>query len=213
VADNTDPTFRTDSGSPPAIRASDRDRDAVLQRVQEAFAEGRLDDTEFDERMRAALAARTQGELDVLLTDLPAAEATGAVSTGTVSPVTGPAPGKYALAYKGSLRRAGRWRVPGQYTAIVYKGGGVLDLRVAELSGPVTAIRAVAYKSKITILVPPGVRTEITGSGIMQGGIDEDPGYRLPAEAPVIHVRALAYKGTIELTTRPPDRPAVRPPD
>ena len=39
----------------PATRASDRERDAVVQRVQEAFAEGRLDDTEFDERMRAAL--------------------------------------------------------------------------------------------------------------------------------------------------------------
>jgi hypothetical protein len=208
VTDNTDPSFRTDSGSPPAIRASDRDRDAVLQRVQEAFAEGRLDDTEFDERMRAALAARTQGELDVLLADLPAAVTTG--QTHAVTPVSGPEPGKYALAYKGSLRRAGRWRVPGTYTAIVYKGGGVLDLRVAELSGPVTTIRAVAYKSKMTILVPPGVRTEISGSGIMQGGADEDPGYRLPPDAPVIHVRALAYKGSIELTTRPPDRPSLR---
>jgi Domain of unknown function (DUF1707) len=176
--------------------------------VQEAFAEGRLDDTEFDERMRAALAARTQGELDVLLADLPAAVTTG--QTHAVTPVSGPEPGKYALAYKGSLRRAGRWRVPGTYTAIVYKGGGVLDLRVAELSGPVTTIRAVAYKSKMTILVPPGVRTEISGSGIMQGGADEDPGYRLPPDAPVIHVRALAYKGSIELTTRPPDRPSLR---
>ena len=44
----------------------------MVQRVQEAFAEGRLDDTEFDERMRAALTSRTRGDLDVLLTDLPA---------------------------------------------------------------------------------------------------------------------------------------------
>ena len=51
----------------PATRASDRERDAVVQRVQEAFAEGRLDDTEFDERMRAALTARTHADLDVLL--------------------------------------------------------------------------------------------------------------------------------------------------
>ena len=53
----------------PAVRASDRERDAVVQRVQQAFAEGRLDDTEFDERMRAALTARTQADLDVLLAD------------------------------------------------------------------------------------------------------------------------------------------------
>ena len=55
-----------------AVRASDRERDAVVQRVQQAFAEGRLDDAEFDERMRAALTARTHADLDLLLADLPA---------------------------------------------------------------------------------------------------------------------------------------------
>ena len=45
----------------------------MVQRVQDAFAEGRLDDTEFDERTRAALTARTHADLDVLLADLPAA--------------------------------------------------------------------------------------------------------------------------------------------
>lgn len=187
----------TGGGNSPEVRASDQERDAVLQRVQQAFAEGRLDDGEFDERMRAALAARTHAELDLLLTDLPA-------GVPTASPaVTGPAPGKWAIAYKGPVRRAGRWRVPERYTTVVYKGGGTLDLRVAELSGPVTTMRVVAYKSTVTILAPPGLRVEITGVGIQQGGVDEDPGYRLPADAPVIHVRALAYKGTVEVATRP----------
>ena len=195
----------TGGGDSPEVRASDRERDAVLQRVQQAFAEGRLDDTEFDDRMRAALAARTHGELDVLLTDLPAELSSSAPATR----VPGPGPGKLAVAYKGSVRRAGRWRVPERYTTVVYKGGGTLDLRVAELSGPVTTMRVVAYKSTVTILVPPGVRAEITGIGIQQGGVDEDPGYRLPADAPLIHVRALAYKGTVEVATRPLERPAI----
>ena len=56
----------------PAIRASDRERDAATQRLQEAFAERRLDDGEFDQRMRTALSARTRPELDQLLADLPA---------------------------------------------------------------------------------------------------------------------------------------------
>ena len=55
-----------------STRASDRERDAVVQRVQDAFAEGRLDDAEFDERTRAALTARTHADLDALLADLPA---------------------------------------------------------------------------------------------------------------------------------------------
>jgi DUF1707 SHOCT-like domain len=185
-------------------RASDRERDAVVQRVQDAFAEGRLDDAEFDERTRAALTARTHADLDVLLADLPAA----APAAGPAPAV--PAPGRYSIALKNSVRRAGRWRVPERYTTVVYKGGGWLDLRAAELSGPVTTFLAVAYKSRLTILVPPNVRVEMTGLGVSQDTQDEDPGYRLPADAPVIHVRGIAYKGTVEIATRPPERPALR---
>ncbi len=191
----------------PATRASDRERDAVVQRVQQAFAEGRLDDTEFDERMRAALVARTHADLDVLLTDLPAA------APGPAPAAVGRRPGRIAVALKGSVRRGGRWRVPERYTTVVYKGDGWLDVRAAELSGPVTTLRAVAYKSTVTILVPRSVRVEMTGFGVTQGLADsEDLGYQLPADAPVIHVRGLAYKGAVEITTRPPERRALASP-
>src|ERR1700745_2171828 len=185
-------------------RASDRERDAVVQRGQDAFAEGRLDDAEFDERSRAALTARTHSDLDALLADLPAAS-----SAPGPAPVL-PGPGRFAVALKSSVRRAGRWRVPERYTTVVYKGSGWLDLRAAELSGPVTSFLAVAYKSRGTILAPPGVRVEMTGFGVTQGADEEDPGYRLPTDAPVIHVRGVAYKGTVEITTRPPERAALR---
>jgi hypothetical protein len=196
----------TEPGRSPAVRASDRERDAVVQRVQQAFAEGRLDDVEFDERMRAALTARTHADLDVLLADLPAETA----APGSAPATAGRGPGRLAIALKSSVRRGGRWRVPERYTTVVYKGGGWLDLRAAELSGPVTTFLAVAYKSQVTILVPPGVRVEMTGFGVTQGADEEDPGYRLPADAPVIHVRGVAYKGTVEITTRPPERLALR---
>jgi hypothetical protein len=196
-----------DDHAGPVTRASDRERDAVVQRVQEAFADGRLDDTEFDERMRAALTARTHSDLDVLTADLPAATA----GTGPAPTTGGRGPGRFAVALKSSVRRAGRWRVPERYTTVVYKGDGWLDLRAAELSGPVTTFLTVAYKSRVTILVPPGVRVEMTGFGVTQGLADEeDPGYRLPVDAPVIHVRGLAYKGTVEIITRPGGRPALR---
>ena len=190
--------------SGPATRASDRERDVVVQRVQDAFAEGRLDDAEFDERTRAALTARTHAELDALLADLPATPS----APGPAPAV--PGPGRYSIALKSSVRRAGRWRVPERYTTVVYKGGGWLDLRAAELSGPVTTFLAVAYKSQLTILVPPHVRVEMTGLGVSQDTQDEDPGYRLPADAPVIHIRGIAYKGTVEVATRPPERSALR---
>src|SRR5690349_18171476 len=190
-----------------STRASDGERDAVVQRVQDAFAEGRLDDVEFDERTRAALTARTHTDLEALLADLPAAPEAPAAPRAAAA---GPGPGRFAVALKGSVRRAGRWRVPERYTTVVYKGGGWLDLRAAELTGPVTTFLAVAYKSRVTILVPPNVRVEMTGLGVNQDVHDEDPGYRLPADAPVVHVRGIAYKGTVEIATRPPNRPALR---
>ncbi|WP_329255763.1 DUF1707 domain-containing protein [Actinoallomurus sp. NBC_01490] len=193
--------------SPPApsipassMRASDQERDATVQRLQVAFAEGRLADAEFDERMRAALAARTHGDLDALLTDLPATTAPVAAPPAAPAPARMPKPGRNAVAYKNSVRYAGRWRVPGTFRAIVYKGSGVIDLRAAELTEPVTVIRAVAYKSDIEIIVPPGVRVEVNGFGATR---DEDWSGDLPADAPLVYVRALAYKGLVETRTMP----------
>jgi hypothetical protein len=180
----------------PAIRASDQERDAATQQLQQAFAEGRLDDTEFDGRMRTALTARTRADLDALLADLPAA---GPASRPLDGPAT--APGRLAVAFKGPVRRAGRWRVPERYSAVVYKGSGWLDLRAAELTAPVTTLVAVAYKSRVTILVPPGVRVEASGFG---ADTDTEPGAVVPANAPVVHVRGFSYKGSVQVRSGPP---------
>jgi Domain of unknown function (DUF1707) len=185
----------------PEIRASDQDRDAVAQRLQQAFAEHRLDDDEFDERMRAALTARTGADLEKLTTDLPA-PAPG----GRVAAPGAPAPGRRAIAYKSSIRRGGRWRVPERFTSVVYKGSGWLDLRAAELTSPVTTVVAVAYKSRIDILVPPGVRVEMDGFGVSKGwSAEEGQEIALPHDAPTVHIRGIAYKGTIETRTKPPE--------
>jgi Domain of unknown function (DUF1707) len=55
----------------PRIRASDADRDRVAALLREHHAAGRLTAEEFNERMDAALDAKTLGELDELLADLP----------------------------------------------------------------------------------------------------------------------------------------------
>jgi hypothetical protein len=56
---------------PEDMRAGHADRDRVLDRLRRAHVEGRLDDTEFDERITATLNARTYGELAELTVDLP----------------------------------------------------------------------------------------------------------------------------------------------
>ncbi|MBV9095993.1 MAG: DUF1707 domain-containing protein [Streptosporangiaceae bacterium] len=54
------------------MRASDADRDRAAALLSEHHAAGRLTAGEFTERLDKALAARTHGEIDELLADLPA---------------------------------------------------------------------------------------------------------------------------------------------
>lgn len=58
------------------LRASDRDRAVIESVLADAFAEGRLTRSEYDERSDAALSSRTLGELAPLVEDLPAARET-----------------------------------------------------------------------------------------------------------------------------------------
>jgi hypothetical protein len=59
------------------IRAADADRDRVAGILSTAYSEGRLSRDEYDARLESALSARTHADLDHLVTDLPAAQATG----------------------------------------------------------------------------------------------------------------------------------------
>lgn len=53
------------------VRAADDDREETVRQLQRGLREGRLTVDEFDDRVRAAYAARTHGELDDLTLDLP----------------------------------------------------------------------------------------------------------------------------------------------
>jgi uncharacterized protein DUF1707 len=55
------------------LKASDADRDLVAERLRQAAADGRLLAHEFEHRLAIALRARTYGELDAVLADLPSA--------------------------------------------------------------------------------------------------------------------------------------------
>jgi hypothetical protein len=56
----------------PGMRASDAERESAVTQLREHGAAGRLDVEELEQRIGAAYAARTHGELGALLGDLPA---------------------------------------------------------------------------------------------------------------------------------------------
>ncbi|GLU48078.1 DUF1707 SHOCT-like domain-containing protein [Nocardiopsis ansamitocini] len=76
------------------MRASDADRDAIAERLAGALSEGRLDLTEYDDRLSATMRAKTLGELAELTADLPET---------APPPAEAPVPG-------GGQNGEGRWR-------------------------------------------------------------------------------------------------------
>jgi hypothetical protein len=72
------------------IRIGDAEREAAAAELREHFASGRLDQDELNERLSAAFAARTHGDLNAVFTDLPSA---GHARAGAGAPGGGPASG------------------------------------------------------------------------------------------------------------------------
>lgn len=67
-----------------SVRASDGDRESAAEIIRHSYADGRLSRAELDQRVTAAYAARTRGQLRALTTDLPAG------TTPLAQPAAGP---------------------------------------------------------------------------------------------------------------------------
>jgi Domain of unknown function (DUF1707) len=92
------------------LRAAHADRERVIEALKAAFAQGRLDTDELDDRVGRAFASRTYAELAALTADIPASQ-TSASQTSAGQTVAGPAvagpPGSPARTLVTGARRAG----------------------------------------------------------------------------------------------------------
>jgi DUF1707 SHOCT-like domain len=75
------------------LRAGNADRERVVAQLNAAFAEGRLDVAELDERVAAAYAAKTLGELVPLTADLPVGQQKAPARRENHAPARPTAPG------------------------------------------------------------------------------------------------------------------------
>jgi hypothetical protein len=82
------------------IRVSDTERNAVAELLGQHYADGRLDQPEFDDRISRTMAAKTRGDLSGLFDDLPETGPAGAGPAGPGGP-GGP------VSYRGPRRRGG----------------------------------------------------------------------------------------------------------
>ncbi len=103
---DTSPAGKPEPGLASQVRASDADRDRVIDVLRAAAADGRLTADEFGERLEVALSSRTLGELATLTADLVAGSA-------TLGAETAKAEERIRIDQRGgSVQRVGRWVVP-----------------------------------------------------------------------------------------------------
>ena len=148
-----------DPPSSPALRASDADRDLVIELLRAAVADGRLDPGEFDERLDAALTARTIDALAPLTADLIAAPGrAGALTLPPAATPTGPAAELLTINGKhGTVRRDGRWTLPRRLVLRTAWCDVMLDLTSAVRSGPELVIELRVRGGSLELLLAPGM--------------------------------------------------------
>ncbi|MHC8418359.1 DUF1707 SHOCT-like domain-containing protein [Streptomyces sp. NB004] len=192
---------QTDAPRTSELRASDADRDRVADMLREALAEGRLTADEHAERVEGVLAAKTVGELDVFVRDLPAAHrdrpaATAAPNRPTAGAIP-PEPDENVVAVFSSAVRKGRWRASRRIHAYAVFGSVEIDLSEAVFEYQQVVIKAFSVFGSVEVRVPENVSLRGTGGGVLGNfevhTLDSDE-----PEAPVVYVDGWAVLGNVE---------------
>lgn len=136
------------------LRMSDADREGVVARLNAAVADGRLTLVEFEERVDGVLNARTFGEVEPFVADLPAAPATEDVVE--------------LRSHAGEIKRKGRWPVPRKLVVQSKAGSVKLDLRHAVVP-PRVEIELATQAGSTVIVLPPGATANIDGVSTTAG--------------------------------------------
>jgi Domain of unknown function (DUF1707)/Cell wall-active antibiotics response 4TMS YvqF len=187
-------TMSESGAGPPAIRASDAEREAAVARLQTAAGEGRLALEELADRLERALSAATRAELKVLTADLPeqAAPAPPAAKAR-----------RWIVAIMGGADHKGRWRIASRCNVVNVMGGADLDLTGAVVEGAETEIRVFSLMGGSDIVVPDGVHVDLAGFAFMGGNsllLEDAP--PPPPGAPVVRVRAYSIMGGTDVKRR-----------
>jgi len=192
---------------PKGLRASDEDRERIAEILRNAAGEGRLGLDELDDRLDAVYSAKTYGELEPIIRDLPNAKVPDVPSAPLAErnaySFGGSASSSAAIAIMGGFTRKGDWVVPANFTALAIMAGGELDLREAKFSQPVVTIHATAIMAGIAIIVPEDANVSVGGIGVMGAFEHSATGAGRPG-APTIQINGLAFWGAVEVKRKAP---------
>ncbi|HEY1627207.1 MAG TPA: DUF1707 domain-containing protein [Streptosporangiaceae bacterium] len=137
------------------MRASHEDRDRVVELLRVSAGDGRIDAAELDQRVEAALTARTYNELAALVADLPSAGGTAGAAMGT--PSARPKEVVRIECHMGNTARSGRWAVPRRIQAKIVHGNVTLDFTDADIAWPTLQIDAEVVHGNLILVTRPGI--------------------------------------------------------
>ncbi len=189
------------------LRASDADRDRIADMLREALVEGRLTAEEHTERVEGVLAAKTVGELDRFVRDLPAAHAgpdTHAAPPHLHRPAPGaipPEPDENVVAVFSSAVRKGRWRASRRIHAYAVFGSVEIDLSEAAFEYQQVVIKSFAVFGSVEVRVPENVTLRGTGGSVL-GSFEVHTLDSAEPQAPVVYVDGWAVFGSVEARPR-----------
>jgi Domain of unknown function (DUF1707) len=162
------------------LRASHADRDQVVEKLRVAAGDGRLTPEELDERLEAALTAKTYADLAALTADLPAVRQPAGVARQPRDLLRFDRRG-------GNVRQSGHWAVPARIEADVRGGNVRLDLTEAVVTYPTLDVEADVRGGSLVLVIKPGIAVDANDMTMIGGNVKFRSGANTPGPV-TLHV-------------------------
>ncbi|GHJ34842.1 DUF1707 domain-containing protein [Streptomyces sp. TS71-3] len=187
----------------PGLRASHADRDRVVDVLRVAAGEGLLTADELDERLEAALSARTVGELAPLTADLPPVSASAGPTAAEVKDVL-----RIERRFS-AVERGGRWVLPRRLELRVEWCEVTLDFTQAVITQDTLQIDMDMRGKSLTLITRPGIVVDADALALEFSKLDvrqapaPDPDHGTPI---TLRVELVGSKSFGRVVVRPPRR-------
>jgi hypothetical protein len=113
-----------------------------------------------------------------------------------------------AVAIMTGVTRDGDWILPRLFRVVAFWGGVDIDLTTARMGPGTSEIEVVCIMAGVDILVPPDIRVECDGDGIMGSfEIERQARSTLSPEAPLVRISGTAFWGAVTVKVIDPNAP------
>ncbi len=191
------------------LRVSDAEREHIGQLLQRAVGQGYISIAEFGERMDQAMLARTRGELNAVVVDLPGMRLhEDARDPMPGLPAAQPVPGRHAVPSPdgmllrerfGTLTRKGSWTVPGRIELRTLCSDVTLDFTNAQLARPVVHISIEDKASTIVLIVNEQTTVDTSAVETIAGTVTTRIAPSVAAPRLAITVSGKLWFGTLKV--------------